>query len=603
MLIAIVVVIVFLLGYLIWRIRKQMTATEKYQKLMPPEKRLSWKIKGQLKSGEPVAMVAVAEASIATSFSPAMTNDSESTVEVGPKAPSHVPSFLKDPVTWAAAADGAIAGAFIADAALKIDPDVVHALEFSTAQYLHGLAGIDQYAQDHFFAVDTASADGWFERLSGYVAEQKAAAVFEHMGLHVDFAPAPNQPVWDMVVNGNHIQIKEGIVGVKEFIAQHPGVDVYAPADVAGAIKDPAVHALDVLDKDAIHAATQHTLDGIHGVVSPDIHIPYITLAFSSWREAKLLWNEKTTTERALKNVALDVGGVGAGALAGSKAGGWLGSIFGVFGSAIGAAVGAIIGGVSGKLAATGIRHIPFNNARDEYNTAVSNAQTAVTAEIKRSKERVRELQGEYQVKFLDERAAIENEAKNKLAVFDREYDATLLAFCESFPIFLGELKKHLAAEEQETLSHLPVPQLWTRLFPSEQSLYRLAVKGWFKRARTIIDTEVKDFKEVQPRNVKTLHAEIQRFLREYTFELDSLSRELTTLLDQQKAAKEKAELVRKEAVERTESGRTRLIRSFREQVTGLQEEITRSINHWNGIIAWRRNELKEEAAAAGINL
>jgi hypothetical protein len=236
-------------------------------------------------------------------------------VTAGPtvKTGSFDVGFLKDPSIIAAAADGAIAGSLIADAALKIDPQVLHALEFSTAEQLHGLADINSYVQAHFFSAPIVSAEGWFERLTGYVAEQKAASALEQMGHHVEFAPVSNQPVWDLLVDGHPVQIKEGLAGAKDFIAHHPGVDVFTGHEVAAAIKDPSVHALDVLDKDSIHAATEHSLAGVHGVVDPGFHIPFITMAFSTWREGRLLWNEATTFGRALKNVGMDVVGVGGG--------------------------------------------------------------------------------------------------------------------------------------------------------------------------------------------------------------------------------------------------------------------------------------------------
>jgi len=100
------------------------------------------------------------------------------------------------------------------------------------------------------------STTPWFERLTGYVAEQKAASYFEQMGHHVEFAPVPNQPVWDMLVDGHPVQIKENLAGVKDFVVQHPEIDTFTDPHIAAAVKDSAVHGLPVLDKDTIHSAT-----------------------------------------------------------------------------------------------------------------------------------------------------------------------------------------------------------------------------------------------------------------------------------------------------------------------------------------------------------
>lgn len=172
-------------------------------------------------------------------------------------------------MTGAVAADGVIAGSSLAEAVLKIDPRVIEAIQFSTVQELHGLASIHSYVDTHFFDATATSADGWFDRLTGYVAEQKAATYFEQMGHHVQFAPVSNQPVWDMLVDGRPVQIKEHLAGVKDFIIQHPDFEVFTDPDIAAAIKDPAVHGLDVLNKDGIQAATQGTVDGLDGAFSP----------------------------------------------------------------------------------------------------------------------------------------------------------------------------------------------------------------------------------------------------------------------------------------------------------------------------------------------
>src|SRR3569833_2878377 len=111
--------------------------------------------------------------------------------------------FLVEPKTWAAAADGSWSGVSMAHHYLTIDPDVLHAIAFSTADHLRNLTTIDDYIQDHFGAVPFESANGWFERLSGYVAEQKAAAYFESMGHHDKKAPEANQPNKEKKVDGH----------------------------------------------------------------------------------------------------------------------------------------------------------------------------------------------------------------------------------------------------------------------------------------------------------------------------------------------------------------------------------------------------------------
>jgi uncharacterized membrane protein len=584
--------------YALWRYKKAVEAPERFAHLVPPKNRLGWNIRNtaELEKGTVLGLPP-------SDSDGALRGASDVSVRVSPTEYTDLGAvdFAKDPLTLAAAADGIVAGSFIADAALHIDPQVLHALEFSTAEHLHGLADIDSYVEAHFFDAPIASAEGWFERLTGYVAEQKAATALEQLGHHVEFAPVANQPVWDLLVDGHPVQIKEGLAGAKDFIAHHPGVDVFTGHDVAAAIKDPSVHALDVLDKDSIHAATEQSLNGVDGVVDPSFHLPFITMAFSSWREAKLLWNEKTTYGRALKNVSMDVAGVGGGALVGAKTGGLLGSVFGPPGTVVGSIVGTIVGAIGGKFASTAIRRAPFKEARESYNLAVSNAQDAVELEISRSKQRITELQSEYQQRFIENRTKVEESARLRVGEIRIKFENDLLGFCERFPIFLRDLKFQLEREGQEVLSRLPSRSILAWVLASEDALYRTVVKAWFKQARKLVDLELKTFAEITPRTVDTLHAEIQRFLKEYEFELGSLATELRAVRDQYMLAQEHAEEVRRDAVAEVKRVRNDLIQKLGQQVMAFHERIVFEIQSWNRTIGDKKLVLKREAAAVGI--
>ncbi len=598
-LIALFSVTVFVGCYGFWRYKQIEKARKTYEALMPPRNRLSWK-NG---SGVPASRaIVLAKATLATSPLPT-GREFASSVRTEGYASKLDSRTLQDPAMWAAAGDGAIAGSFVAHAALSIDPQVLNAIEFSTADHLHSLPSIDTYVHDHFFAVPIHSVDGWFERLTGYVAEQKAASALEQMGHQVVFAPVANQPVWDLLVDGHPVQIKEGLAGAKDFIAHHPGIDVFTGKDVAAAIKDPAVHGLDALNKDAIHAGTHDALANIHQVVSPEFHLPFITMAFSSWREAKLLWNEKTTFERALVHVGLDVAGVGGGAFAGAKAGALAGSLGGPIGAAVGGFVGAIFGGLGGKLISTGIRRAPFSSALEEYNTAIADAECSVNAEITASRARVEQLRGEYQQKFLEERRAVEAFARNRLGAVRNSFDGELYRFCRRFPGLLNELKQQLQDEREGVLAQTPGSGLLAFLFPKEVDLYRKLVNEWFDRATKRIDTVLFNFAKIEDRSAESLYGQIQIFLNRYSFELQSMRSELTQLEREFSRTRKEATEIGEAARSVTESVRSGLIRDFGKRVEVLHLKIVDEIKRWNLTIDLRRNRLKEEAGAVGINL
>jgi hypothetical protein len=596
----VVVGVVLLALYALWRYKKSITAEDRFANLMPSRNRLGWTTEstrtlknrtGQLRASADCDGRLAADAQISAQVRP--------TTEIR----SASGDLLESALIGTAVADTVAAAWSIADSAANIDPQVLQALEFSTAEHLHGLGDINSYVHAHFFDAPTSSADGWFERLTGYVGEQKAAVALEQAGGHVEFAPVANQPVWDLLVDGHPVQIKEGLVGTKDFIAHHPGIPVFTGPDVAVAIKDPSVHALDVLDKDSIHAATEQSLDGVDAVIDPGFHVPVVTMAFSSWREAKLLWKEKTTFGRALKNVGMDVAGVGVGWLAGAKAGGLLGSVFGVLGAAVGVIAGGITGAIGGKLTSTAMRHAPFKEAREAYNQVVTEAQQAVESKISDSKQRVTELQLEYQQRFIEDRTRVADSVRQRVGDIRSKFENNLVDFCERFPTFLRDLKTQLDGEERDVLSRLPSTSIFDWIFASENALYRGVVKAWFKRARKSVDSELDVFGEIAPRTAQTLHAEIQRFLNKYEFELESLAGALRRVRHECLLAEEQVKESQMGAVAEITSIRNTLIQSFGQKVIDLHERIVEEIRAWNGKIEARKSVLKREAASIGIDL
>lgn len=108
--------------------------------------------------------------------------------------------------------------------------------------------------------------------------------------------------------------------------------------------------------------------------IDPTGHFPFITLFVSGTREIRLISSNKTSIENSLKNVLLDVGGTGLGALGGAKAGaiigGSIGSFFPGLGNVVGASIGGLLGGIAGAM---GGRKITNNIKRRELDLAISN--------------------------------------------------------------------------------------------------------------------------------------------------------------------------------------------------------------------------------------
>lgn len=98
-------------------------------------------------------------------------------------------------------------------------------------------------------------------------------------------------------------------------------------------------------------------------------HVPVVTIALSSFREFKLLSDDKTNVMSSLKNISLDAAGTGIGAAAGAKAGAVAGSFFGPIGAIVGGAIGAVGGAMGGRSITNKVKMRPLNNAVEAYET------------------------------------------------------------------------------------------------------------------------------------------------------------------------------------------------------------------------------------------
>ena len=418
-------------------------------RLMPPANQLSWRAVGTRERRTPQSdanSLALAANEDTTPFQPLVSRNLTDTSE----------PLMWNPVTGAAFADGVLAGLPVLQAVSHIDPFVLKAIESSTADHIHRFPTVHSYVEQHFFAAPEMTADGWFERLTGYVTEQKAASALEAAGHHVTFAATANQPVWDLLVDGHPAQIKEGLTGVKAFLLEHHGVPIYTGTEAAAAAKDPLVHGLAGLNSVEIHEVTNTSIDGISDTFDPGFHFPIITLAFAGYREAKLLFQERTTLDRALKHVGLDVAGVGVGAFGGAKAGVFAGAFLGPIVAAIGGLLGAVAGGVGGKLLSTKIRHIPFLESQAAYKKAAETAQLRIDGAINRSRDEIRRLQNTYESEFIECRADITHRASSSVRNCREMYEKTLIEFADRFIDYLDELKANLC--EQETLLLATIP-------------------------------------------------------------------------------------------------------------------------------------------------
>ncbi|WP_324667976.1 hypothetical protein [Geochorda subterranea] len=227
-----------------------------------------------------------------------------------------------------------------------IDPDVLEAAERIGGDF-SSWAQVEAW-QRSIEAMEPSAREGAIRQLVGYTGEMKVAAHLVADGHVVEFPEAPNQAGYDLLVDGSPLQVKTTIHPslVREHLSTYPDIPVVIPQELHELAEAPGV----VVDHDLSHAdvtqSVRETLEGVGDLGGLAAHVPWITLAVSGFREVVLMARGWTDLATALKNVGIDVAGVGVGSTAGVKAGLALGF---VLGGTVGAVIGAILGALGGS--------------------------------------------------------------------------------------------------------------------------------------------------------------------------------------------------------------------------------------------------------------
>lgn len=317
---------------------------------------------------------------------------------------------------WAGAVDISLlvgAGAF--HKFLAVDDHVYEGIGRLAGQQFDSLTDLSAKVSSYQHDFWTGLTDGAQRKVAGHVGEVYAAEHFERAGIHVEWPSASNQEGWDLLLSGHEVNVK--LVADADSLAQHfakfPDIPVVIPGDsanipggalhfspnegldavmeaLAGGHENLVIvdHALSHADVMAQVADAGDALVGSADLADAAAPVPFVTLAFSGWREAKLLYNSKTDFGTAAKNVGLDVTGTGLGGVAGAKSGAALGTLIapGV-GTVIGGVIGGILGAVGGRAFSNGVKEAPFNEALAQLQAAQQTLQEASAAEEHRAGE------------------------------------------------------------------------------------------------------------------------------------------------------------------------------------------------------------------------
>ncbi|GAB6180161.1 hypothetical protein JCM14036_14800 [Desulfotomaculum defluvii] len=405
----------------------------------------------------------------------------------------------------------------------NIDDNVMEAIDFSFEKDLSNFNDLHDYIQEKYFdVIGTPSADGWMNRLEGYVTEQYAFDVLTKLGHDVKLPSDSNQEGWDLLVDGQPWQVKGGTDPGKitEHFEKHPDIPIITSSDLKQHFPDnEMVVGYDELDPALLENATVQSLEGINGLNDTmGLGIPVITLAVSSFKEFNLLIDDKTELMDSFKNVALDVAGTGGGGFVGAQVGATAGAIAGPPGALIGGFLGGLAGAVAGRMLTNSIKTHELEKAKDHYINQVEKSKTFLD-DLQENQRR--SLKNQFQIinKVL-------NVSKDKLI---KDYEANKIDFnqgvldnqkkiVEETPNILKSIKVELNKSEKQILSNLKPNPIRKLLFPSEDDFLFDMTKQWFEKRYGIIDEAILRFEMVPltEEGISKRYLEITEFFATY---------------------------------------------------------------------------------------
>jgi len=274
------------------------------------------------------------------------------------------------------AAYGTLTAAEFAWSLARIDPSVIHAADFSSSVSVHNGYDFAQYIHTHYDTLGAAGQEGFFNRLMGYVGEQKVADLLVHQGHVVQAAASTTQPIWDLLVDGHPVNVKtvQDIASIKAEALAHHGITYIVPSDAHGHLTSNMAHTAG-FHHDSVHSslhegvAAAHGEHALHGL---GMHLPVLTIAVSAYRNYQAVQLGKDVSV-AIKHTLVESTGKGAGSLIGAKAGALAGGLFGPVGMIVGAVGGAVGGALLGGSVAEHYKHKPLDAAVLNMKTALHN--------------------------------------------------------------------------------------------------------------------------------------------------------------------------------------------------------------------------------------
>ena len=237
-------------------------------------------------------------------------------------------------------ADSAIAGASVFHQYLAVDSHLYEGISNMSGEQMDNMSDLSAKLQTYSHNSEGLT-EGALNKVKGHVAESHVFKHFEEAGINVEWPESSNQEGWDLLFNGNPVQVKlvKNANDLTEHFKENPGIPVVIPADAENIpdnafyfdpsegtdsllsyLKDNPTNRIIVdpeLSSEAITESVDAGTDLALGKTA-GFSFPFVTAAFSGYREIQLLRKGDTDITSSLKNAGLDIIGVAGGTAIGS---------------------------------------------------------------------------------------------------------------------------------------------------------------------------------------------------------------------------------------------------------------------------------------------
>ncbi|WP_322526849.1 hypothetical protein [Marinococcus luteus] len=436
----------------------------------------------------------------------------------------------------------------------QIDPTVMDALDFAFAEDLSNFNTLVDHIDDKYFDVlNTSGAEGWMTRFEGYVMEMHSVDVLENMGYEVELPETANQEGWDVLLDGEPWQIKGG--QSPEVIAEHfekyPDIPVITNADLGAHYEGyDNVMVLDDVSAETIQEIAGESLNAVNQLDSTmGAGIPVVSLIISTYREVKLHNQNKTDLGASVKNVGLDVAGVGVGGFAGALIGAFIGGFGGSFGFMVGGLIGGIVGAVVGKSGSNAVKEIAMKEAFHDYECKVNKAQYLLAREQEKAQSTLKEMVAGVNQDL--------NQANEKLQeVYKQKFEHQKIhvvekqrLFLEEVPTVLRSIKQELYEIERKLDEEYERPSFLKRMIcPSYEDVAYRKTKLWFKERYRILDRALTKFSEEKwKQDMQGTYAEAIEFFKYYEVNSQNLEKILESTIQEAEKADSNRDKMKKD--------------------------------------------------------